>query len=65
MILAQSTGINQAIWRTTLMRLPYGAEHMSDSVFSQQKTLADTFTRVMLLPVKAELRSATGSADKK
>ncbi|MDU5779726.1 MAG: sulfonate ABC transporter substrate-binding protein [Pantoea sp.] len=64
-ILAQSTGLDKAIWRTTLTRLPYGAERMSDSVFSQQQALADTFTRVKLLPVKVDIRSAIWSADKK
>ncbi|RPD96830.1 sulfonate ABC transporter substrate-binding protein [Candidatus Pantoea deserta] len=64
-ILSQSTGLNKTIWRTTLARLPYGAERMSDSVFSEQQKLADTFSRVKLLPVKIDVRSATWSADKK
>lgn len=64
-ILAHSTGLNKSVWRTTLTRLPYGAERMSDSVFAQQQTLADAFTRVKLLPVKVDVRSATWSADKK
>nr|WP_033790846.1 sulfonate ABC transporter substrate-binding protein [Pantoea septica] len=64
-ILAQSTGLDKAIWRITLTRLPYGAERMSDSVFSQQQALADTFTRVKLLPLKVDIRSAIWSADKK
>lgn len=64
-ILAQSTGLDKAIWRTTLTRLPYGAERMTDSVFSEQQKLADAFTQAKLLPVKVEVRSATWSADKK
>lgn len=64
-ILAKSTGLDQAIWQTTLTRLPYGAERMSDKVFAEQQKLADTFSRVKLLPVKIDVRSATWSADKK
>ncbi len=64
-ILATSTGLDKAIWQTTLTRLPYGAERMTDKVFTEQQTLADTFSRVKLLPVKIDVRSATWSADKK
>jgi len=64
-ILAQSTGLDKAIWRTTLTRLPYGADRMTDSVFTEQQKLADTFSRVTLLPTKIDVRSATWSADKK
>lgn len=64
-ILATSTGLDKAIWQTTLTRLPYGAERMTDKVFTEQQTLADTFSRVKLLPVEIDVRSATWSADKK
>ena len=59
-ILAKSTGLDKSIWQTTLHRLPYGASRMSPQVFAEQQTLADTFTRVGLLPVKVDVRSATG-----
>lgn len=63
-ILAKSTGLPTTVWRTTLQRLPYGASRMSPPVFDAQQTLADTFTRVGLLPIKVDVRSATWSQDK-
>ncbi|MDE1186561.1 MAG: sulfonate ABC transporter substrate-binding protein [Pantoea sp.] len=64
-ILSKSTGLDKAIWQTTLARLPYGAQRMTPQVFSEQQALADSFTRVGLLPVKVDVRSATWSLDKK
>ncbi|MEZ3498331.1 sulfonate ABC transporter substrate-binding protein [Pantoea sp. KPR_PJ] len=64
-ILSHSTGLDSTIWRTTLTRLPYGAERMTDAVFAQQQKLADTFTNAKLLPTKIDVRSASWSADKK
>lgn len=64
-ILSKSTGLDKAIWQTTIKRLPYGASRMSPQVFDDQQALADTFTRVGLLPVKVDVRSATWSLDKK
>ena len=64
-ILSKSTGLDKAIWQTTLKRLPYGAMRMTPPVFAEQQALADTFTRVGLLPVKVDVRSATWSLDKK
>jgi len=63
-ILSTSTGLDKAIWRKTLARLPYGAERMTPTVYNEQQALADTFTRVGLLPVKVDVRSATWSLDK-
>ncbi|ARD63014.1 sulfonate ABC transporter substrate-binding protein [Kosakonia radicincitans DSM 16656] len=63
-ILSTSTGLDKAIWQKTLARLPYGAERMTPTVYNEQQTLADTFTRVGLLPVKVDVRSATWSLDK-
>lgn len=64
-ILAKSTGLEKSIWQTTLKRLPYGASRMTAKVFDEQQALADTFTRVGLLPVKVDVRSATWSLDKR
>jgi len=63
-ILSKSTGLDSAIWQTTLTRLPYGAKRMTPQVFAEQQALADTFTRIGLLPVKVDVRSATWSLDK-
>ncbi|WP_034914615.1 sulfonate ABC transporter substrate-binding protein [Erwinia sp. 9145] len=64
-ILSTSTGLPQPIWQRALSRLPYGAERMTPQVFKEQQALADTFTRIGLLPVKIDVRSATWSLDKK
>ncbi|WP_268747367.1 sulfonate ABC transporter substrate-binding protein [Erwinia oleae] len=64
-ILSTSTGLPQPIWQRALGRMPYGAERMTPQVFKEQQALADTFTRVGLLPVKIDVRSATWSLDKK
>jgi sulfonate transport system substrate-binding protein len=37
---------------------------MTPQVFAEQQALADSFTRVGLLPVKVDVRSATWSLDK-
>ncbi|WP_131063914.1 aliphatic sulfonate ABC transporter substrate-binding protein [Raoultella planticola] len=63
-ILATSTGLDKAIWLKALARLPYGAERMTPAVYNEQQALADTFTRIGLLPVKVDVRSATWSQDK-
>lgn len=64
-ILSTSTGLDKAIWQKAIARAPYGAERMTPDVFSQQQALADTFTRIGLLPVKVDVSSATWSQDKK
>ena len=63
-LLSTSTGLDKAIWLKTLARLPYGAERMTPAVYNEQQALADTFTRIGLLPVKVDVRSATWSLDK-
>lgn len=64
-IMSASTGLPQPIWQRALARMPFGAERMTPEVFTQQQALADTFTRIGLLPVKVDIRSATWSQDKK
>ena len=64
-IMSTSTGLPQPIWQRALARMPFGAERMTPEVFTQQQALADTFTRIGLLPVKVDIRSATWSQDKK
>jgi len=64
-IMSSSTGLPQPIWQQALARMPFGAERMTPEVFTQQQALADTFTRIGLLPVKVDIRSATWSLDKK
>lgn len=60
----EKAGLDKAIWLKTLARLPYGAERMTPAVYNEQQALADTFTRIGLLPVKVDVRSATWSLDK-
>ncbi|MCC8366131.1 sulfonate ABC transporter substrate-binding protein [Xenorhabdus sp. PB61.4] len=62
-ILANATKLDKAIWQRTLARFTYGAERMTPTVFNQQQVLADTFTRLRLLPVKINVRSASWSLD--
>ena len=64
-ILSTSSGLDKAIWQKAIARAPYGAERMTPDVFNQQQALADTFTRIGLLPVKVDVSSATWSQDKK
>ncbi|WP_437612400.1 sulfonate ABC transporter substrate-binding protein [Erwinia sp. V71] len=64
-IMAQSTGLEKSIWLRAIARMPFGAQRMTPEVFAQQQTLADTFTRIGLLPVKVDVASATWSQDKK
>ncbi|AMG56648.1 sulfonate ABC transporter substrate-binding protein [Pantoea vagans] len=64
-IMSTSTGLPQPIWQRALARMPFGAERMTPEVFTQQQALADTFTRIGLLPVKVDIRSATWSQDMK
>ncbi len=64
-IMSTSTGLPQPVWQRALARMPFGAERMTPEVFTQQQALADTFTRIGLLPVKVDIRSATWSQDKK
>lgn len=37
---------------------------MTPAVYNEQQALADTFTRIGLLPVKVDVRNATRSLDK-
>jgi len=64
-ILAKSTGLDKGIWQRAMSRMPFGAQRMTPEVFKQQQALADTFTRIGLLPVKVDVASATWSQDKK
>lgn len=63
-VMAESTGLPQAIWSRAVARMPFGAERMTPAVFAEQQALADTFTRIGLLPVKVQVNSATWSLDK-
>ncbi|PHM33414.1 sulfonate ABC transporter substrate-binding protein [Xenorhabdus innexi] len=62
-ILADATKLDKTIWQRVLTRTIYGAEHMTPAVFNQQQILADTFTRIKLLPVKIDVRQASWSLD--
>lgn len=64
-VLSRSTGLSAAIWQRALARMPFGAGRMTPEVFGQQQALADTFTRIGLLPVKVDVSTATWSQDKK
>ena len=63
--LSKSTGLPQPIWLRALARMPFGTERMTDEVFRQQQTLADTFTGIGLIPVKIDVNQASWSQDKK
>ncbi|CAI0705007.1 sulfonate ABC transporter substrate-binding protein [Serratia ficaria] len=63
-ILAQSTGLEQAIWAKAIARMPFGSQRMTPEVFSQQQRLADRFTAIGLLPVKVDINAARWSEDK-
>jgi sulfonate transport system substrate-binding protein len=61
-ILGASTGLPPAIWQKALARMPFGAAAMTEEIFDQQQTLADSFTRSGLLPVSVKVRDAAWSA---
>ncbi|RJF57511.1 sulfonate ABC transporter substrate-binding protein [Serratia inhibens] len=63
-ILAQSTGLEQAIWARALARMPFGSQRMTPAVFAEQQQLADKFTAIGLLPVKVDVSAARWSEDK-
>lgn len=63
-ILAQSTGLDQAIWARAIARMPFGSQRMSPEVFRQQQQLADKFTAIGLLPGKVDVNAARWSEDK-
>jgi sulfonate transport system substrate-binding protein len=63
-ILAESTGLDQAIWAKALARMPFGSQRMTPEVFNQQQRLADKFTAIGLLPVKVDINAARWSEDK-
>lgn len=63
-ILAQSTGLEQAIWARALARMPFGSQRMTLAVFAEQQRLADKFTAIGLLPVKVDVSAARWSEDK-
>lgn len=63
-ILAQSTGLEQAIWARALARMPFGSQRMTPAVFAEQQQLADKFTAIGLLPVKVDVSAAHWSEDK-
>ncbi|BDH46882.1 sulfonate ABC transporter substrate-binding protein [Salmonella enterica subsp. enterica serovar Choleraesuis] len=58
-ILAKSTGLDEAIWRKAIARIPYGAEPMTPAIFKEQQKLADSFTRIGLLPVSIDVSKAS------
>ncbi|QWA09166.1 sulfonate ABC transporter substrate-binding protein [Sodalis ligni] len=62
--LSKSTGLPQPIWLRALARMPFGTERMTDDVFRQQQTLADTFTGIGLIPTKIDVNQARWSQDK-
>ncbi|WP_058911241.1 sulfonate ABC transporter substrate-binding protein [Entomohabitans teleogrylli] len=62
-LLSRSTGLDKAIWEKAIGRTTFGAERMTPAVFSEQQALADTFTRIGLLPVKVEVNSAKWGQD--
>lgn len=63
-ILAQSTGLEQAIWAKALARMPFGSQRMTPEVLAEQQKLADKFTAIGLLPVKVDVSAARWSEDK-
>ena len=63
-ILAQSTGLDQALWARAIARMPFGSQRMSPEVFRQQQQLADKFTAIGLLPGKVDVNAARWSEDK-
>ncbi|CAI0784954.1 sulfonate ABC transporter substrate-binding protein [Serratia entomophila] len=63
-ILAESTGLDQAIWAKALARMPFGSQRMTPEVFNQQQRLADKFTAIGLLPVRVDINAARWSEDK-
>ncbi|CAI1521279.1 sulfonate ABC transporter substrate-binding protein [Serratia entomophila] len=63
-ILAESTGLDQAIWAKALARMPFGSQRMTPEVFNQQQRLADKFTAIGLLPVKVDINATRWSEDK-
>ncbi len=64
-VLSGSTGLPVAVWQRALTRMPFGAQRMTPDVFNEQQALADTFTRIGLLPVKVDVSRATWLLDKK
>ncbi|WP_255557074.1 sulfonate ABC transporter substrate-binding protein [Sodalis sp. dw_96] len=62
--LSKSTGLPQPIWLRALARMPFGTERMTDDVFRQQQSLADTFTGMGLIPAKVDVNHARWSQDK-
>ncbi len=58
-ILAKSTGLDEVIWRKAIARIPYGAEPMTPAIFKEQQKLADSFTRIGLLPVSIDVSKAS------
>ncbi|MGO4741849.1 sulfonate ABC transporter substrate-binding protein [Serratia quinivorans] len=63
-ILAQSTGLEQAIWAKALARMPFGSQRMTPEVLAEQQKLADKFTAIGLLPIKVDVSAARWSEDK-
>ncbi len=63
-VLSASTGLSKPIWLKALKRIPFGASRMTDTVFAQQQTLADTLKRAGIIPVAVNVRSAEWTADK-
>lgn len=63
-ILAQSTGLEQAIWAKAIARMPFGSQRMTPEVFAEQQKLADKFTSIGLLPLKVDVSAARWSEDK-
>lgn len=63
-LLAKSTGLKLSTWQTSLARMPFGAQRMSNKVYDEQQLLADSFSKAHLLPGKVDARSALWVEDK-
>lgn len=62
-LLSAATGLDKAVWHNAVSRTEYGAQRMTPAIFAGQQALADSFTRIGLLPVKVDVRSATWKLD--
>lgn len=62
-LLSKATGLGIDYWHTTLSRTDYTTQRMTPAVFAEQQTLADTFSKLHLIPGTIEVNSATWSLD--
>ncbi len=63
-ILSTSTNLPEPIWAKVATRMNYGATRMDPEVFARQQALADTFTRIGMLPVHVDVNQAKWSQDR-